>query len=175
MSYNTKYYNRRTKNLFKSRKKNRQGKRKKGKISKGRRKRKSASRKSRRSRIKKKIMIGGRENNPNNIPTGSKVKFIDTTTNLVVEGWIMQRMPQQNDDVIYYISTHQNNQLLNVYQVNPSDIIELIYKHNEGRLETINVQPPGNDYYINRPTEENWWDWWEDNPEEERIWPWQLY
>ena len=29
MRYNTKYYNRRTKNLFKSRKKNQQGKRKK--------------------------------------------------------------------------------------------------------------------------------------------------
>ena len=55
MPYKTKYYNRITKKLFKSRKKNRQGKRKKGKTRKGILKRKSASRKSRRSRVKKKL------------------------------------------------------------------------------------------------------------------------
>ena len=94
-------------------------KRKKGKTSKGRRKRKSASKKSRRLRVKKKIMIGGIPNPPNNIPSGSKVKFMDKATDTQNhterEGWIMRRDLQLNDSIIagqnlragiiYYICT----------------------------------------------------------------------
>ena len=99
-------------------------KRKKGKTSKGRRKRKSASKKSRRLRVKKKIMIGGIPTPPpNNIPSGSKVKFIDKATDIQNpterEGWIMRRELQLNDSIIagqilgagiiYYICTPKDD------------------------------------------------------------------
>lgn len=186
MRYNTKYYNRRTKNLFKSRKKNQQGKRKKGKTSKGRRKRKSASRKCRRSRVKKKNMIGGIPDDsfPNNIPTGSKVKFNDTATTPVTEreGWIMQRVfdpPQQKNYIVYNIRG-MDTRLLRYDKVLPSNITELIYKYDDERREKEDVyeSPPGNDYHINppnKPTEENWWD--DIYVDNQRVratkWPWE--
>ena len=184
MRYNTKYYNRRTKNLFKSRKKNQQRKRKKGKTSKGRRKRKSASRKFRRSRVKKKIMNGGIPHPPpNNIPTGSKVKFIDINSenNPQVEGWIMERlvieMPssQQVNDIIYNIRKLEDNEPGRRYNnVKPSNITRLINKPDDrGSIIDVNEEPPGANYNTTKPSRESWWDWLRDNDQPEQ-WPWEL-
>ena len=177
MPYKTKYYNRRTKKLFKSRKKNRQGKRKKGKTRKGRLKRKSASRKSRRSRVKKKIMIGGipDPNFLNNIPAGSKVKFKYNNDNVldnVLEGWIIQRILVDNGGIEYYICVPIRDRC-DHYNVGPNDITEIIDEHNNGNFLHIN-DIPGSRYSTNNPTDASWWQWYDENPNETPIEPWQL-
>jgi hypothetical protein len=188
MRYNTKYYNRRTKNLFKSRKKNQQGKRKKGKTSKGRRKRKSASRKFRRSRVKKKNMIGGYQYHiPNNINAGSKVKFIDIDSQNdpkpQLEGWIEKREAPQDrlereegdNDVLYHINTDPEYPGQN-YKVEPSNITWLIYNHDgHGNWNEIHDVPSKYEKYSTNELSTN--DWWADYPpeEEEVVAPWVIY
>ena len=133
-------------------------------------------------------MIGGIPHfHPNNIPAGSKVKFIDINSQNdpkpELEGWIMQRVfdnSQQGNDILYNIRRRETRQRYD--DVKPSNITELIYHYNVQRTQKVEINQkfPENAYRINIPeelTKDNWWDFYRNNPDPEvqqqQKWPWE--